>query len=104
MASYILSASLKNACKEKTQQNRSTIEFDGRARNEIRMQDAINLLMLACASLAALAFGVLLAYGICRVAFAAMRLHVRSVALASQPQSESDSQIEAQIEAQTASL
>ena len=47
------------------------------------MQDAINLLMLACASLAALAFGVLLAYGVCRVAFAAMRMHVRSVALAS---------------------
>jgi hypothetical protein len=44
------------------------------------MQDAINLLMLTCASLAALAFGVLVAYGICRTAFAAMRLHVRSIA------------------------
>jgi len=68
------------------------------------MQDAINLLSLVCASLAALAFGVLLAYGVCRVAFAAMRLHVRSVALAAQPQSQTDPQIESRIEAQTASL
>ena len=44
------------------------------------MQDAINLLMLACASLAALALGVLLAYGVCRAAFALIRMHARSVA------------------------
>lgn len=68
------------------------------------MQDAINLLMLTCASLAALAFGVLLAYGVCRAAFAAMRFHVRSVSLASQPQSQTDPQIQTQIEAQTVSL
>jgi hypothetical protein len=53
------------------------------------MQDAINLLMLACASLAALAFGVLLAYGICRTAFAIMRMHVRSVAAANSAEPES---------------
>ncbi|MFZ0661566.1 MAG: hypothetical protein WAM66_02650 [Acidobacteriaceae bacterium] len=45
------------------------------------MQDAMNMLMLICASLAALAFGVLAAYGICRAAFAVLRIHVRSVAL-----------------------
>ena len=58
------------------------------------MPDAINLLMLACASLAALAFGVLLAYGICRTAFAIMRMHVRSVAAshASQPESQTAAQ------------
>jgi hypothetical protein len=44
------------------------------------MQDAINTLMLVCASLAALAFGVLAAYGICRVAFVLFRIHARSVA------------------------
>ena len=61
------------------------------------MQDAINFLMLTCASLAALAFGVLSAYGVCRAAFAAIRIHARSVAAhAEQP--------EAQTEPQTASL
>jgi hypothetical protein len=51
------------------------------------MQDAINLLMLACASLAALAFGVLLAYGFCRAGFALIRMHARSVATqAAQPE------------------
>jgi hypothetical protein len=44
------------------------------------MQDAINFLMLICASLAALAFGVLLAYWVCRAAFALIRVHARSVA------------------------
>ena len=46
------------------------------------MQDAINTLMLICASLAALAFGVLAAYGMCRAAFAIFRIHARSVAAA----------------------
>lgn len=45
------------------------------------MQDAMNLLMLICASLAAMAFGVLAAYGICRAAFAVLRIHARSVAV-----------------------
>jgi hypothetical protein len=51
------------------------------------MQDAINFLMLVCASLAALAFGVLLAYWVCRAAFALIRMHARSVAAqAAQPE------------------
>jgi hypothetical protein len=45
------------------------------------MQDVINMLMLVCASLAAMAFGVLAAYGICRAAFALLRVHARSVAM-----------------------
>ena len=49
------------------------------------MQDAVNFLMLVCASLAAMAFGVLLAYGVCRAAFAAIRAHARSVAAQAQP-------------------
>lgn len=40
------------------------------------------MLMLICASVAAMAFGVLAAYGICRAAFAALRLHAHSVAAA----------------------
>jgi hypothetical protein len=46
------------------------------------MQDAINTLMLICASLASLAFGVLAAYVICRMAFALFRIHARSVVAA----------------------
>jgi hypothetical protein len=58
------------------------------------MQDAINLLMLACASLAAMAFGVLLAYGVCRAAFAIIRMHVRSVAAqTAQPEPQTEPQI-----------
>ena len=59
------------------------------------MQDAINLLMLTCASLAALAFGVLMAYGICRAAFAVIRMHARSIAAnaAAQPEPKSEPQI-----------
>ncbi len=56
------------------------------------MQDAINFLMLVCASLAALAFGVLFAYWVCRAAFALIRVHARSVAAqathAAQPESQ----------------
>jgi uncharacterized protein (DUF2062 family) len=44
------------------------------------MQDAINFLMLVCAALASLAFGVLLAYGVCRAAFATFRIHAGQVA------------------------
>jgi hypothetical protein len=43
------------------------------------MQDAINTLMLICASVAALAFGVLAAYAVCRTAFVIFRMHARSV-------------------------
>jgi hypothetical protein len=59
------------------------IETNGpkRKRPEAKtMQDAMNTLMLVCASLASLAFGVLAAYGICRAAFAIFRIHARSVA------------------------
>lgn len=41
------------------------------------------MLMLICASLAAMAFGVLAAYWICRAAFAVLRIHARSVAVES---------------------
>lgn len=44
------------------------------------MQDAMNFLMLVCAIFASLAFGVLLAYGICRSAFAMLRQHAGQVA------------------------
>jgi len=44
------------------------------------MQNAVNSLMLVCAAFASLAFGVLLAYGICRVAFAKLRQHAGFVA------------------------
>jgi len=44
------------------------------------MQNAMNTLMLVCASLASLAFGVLLAYGVCRAAFAKLRQHAGHVA------------------------
>ena len=39
------------------------------------MQEAINLLMLICATLASLALGVLLAYGVCRGALMMLRQH-----------------------------
>ena len=45
------------------------------------MLDAINTLMLICASLAAMAFGVLAAYCICRAAFAVLRIHAHFVAM-----------------------
>jgi uncharacterized protein (DUF2062 family) len=44
------------------------------------MQNVMNLLMLVCAIAASLAFGVLLAYGVCRAAFVAFRQHAGSVA------------------------
>lgn len=43
------------------------------------MQNAINTVMLLCAILASLAFGVLAAYVICRGAFAALRAHAQSI-------------------------
>jgi hypothetical protein len=47
------------------------------------MQDALNTLMLICASLASMAFGVMVAYWICRAGFALLRIHARSVAMGS---------------------
>ncbi len=39
------------------------------------MQNAINLLMLCCAIFAALSFGVLAAYALCRLGFLGLRRH-----------------------------
>ncbi|MGC8549771.1 MAG: hypothetical protein ACP5M4_08725 [Acidobacteriaceae bacterium] len=44
------------------------------------MQELLNTLMLICAALGSLAFGVLVAYGMARAAFAVFRIHSRSVA------------------------
>lgn len=44
------------------------------------MQELLGTFMLVCAAFGSLAFGVLVAYGMTRVAFAAFRLHSRSVA------------------------
>ncbi len=44
------------------------------------MLDAMNLLMLVCAALAALAFGVLSAYVLCRAGFGLLKVHAQSVA------------------------
>jgi hypothetical protein len=44
------------------------------------MQDALNTLLLICATLASLAFGVLAAYGICKAVFVLFHIHARSVA------------------------
>jgi hypothetical protein len=44
------------------------------------MQGAMDLLMLVCATLASLAFGVLVAYGICQGAFVLLRQHAGQVA------------------------
>ena len=41
--------------------------------------DAMNLLGLTCAVLAALAFGVLLGYNCCAALFAVLRMHSRSI-------------------------
>lgn len=40
----------------------------------------MNTLLLICAALASLALGVMLAYGVCRSAFAVFRIHAKSVA------------------------
>ena len=44
------------------------------------MQDAVNSLMLVCAALASLAFGVLAAYGLCRATFAKLFRHAGPIA------------------------
>jgi hypothetical protein len=45
------------------------------------MQDLVSSLMLVCAALAALALGVILAYGFFHTLFFALRVHARSVSL-----------------------
>ncbi len=49
------------------------------------MQNAIDVLMLICATLASLAFGVLAAYGMCRGAFVIFRIHALQVAERAKP-------------------
>jgi hypothetical protein len=51
-----------------------------------KMADVINLVMLVCAAVGAMAFGVLTAYGIFRVAFAMMRPRPARIAIKVQPQ------------------
>jgi hypothetical protein len=41
--------------------------------------DAMNLVVLMCAVLAALALGVLLAYASCQMLFSLLRMHARSL-------------------------
>jgi hypothetical protein len=43
------------------------------------MQNAMNMLLLVCATAASLAFGVLSAYWICRAAFAGLHRHAGMV-------------------------
>jgi hypothetical protein len=50
------------------------------------MADVINLVMLVCAAVGAMAFGVLTAYGIFRVAFAIMRPRPARIAIKVQAQ------------------
>jgi hypothetical protein len=44
------------------------------------MSPMMNTLMLVCASIASLAFGVLAAHALCRAGFEVLRLHAASVA------------------------
>lgn len=44
------------------------------------MQELMSTILLICAALASLALGVMLAYGLCRGAFAVFRIHAKSVA------------------------
>lgn len=50
------------------------------------MADALNLGMLACATVGSMAFGVLSAYGLFRIAFALMRPRHQVVAVKTQPE------------------
>ncbi len=43
------------------------------------MQDEVNMVMLVCAALAALAFGVMMGYASCKGIFALLRIHARSL-------------------------
>jgi hypothetical protein len=54
--------------------------------NQVRMQDLVSSLMLICAALAALALGVLLAYGFFHTLFLALRIHAQSMTPQPKPQ------------------
>jgi hypothetical protein len=50
------------------------------------MADFLNLVMLVCASVGSMAFGILAAYGILRVGFALMRPQPRPAAVKAHPE------------------
>lgn len=50
------------------------------------MLDALNVVMLVCAAVGSMAFGVLAAYAIFRVGFALMRPRRQAVAVKTQPE------------------
>ncbi|HEX3891825.1 MAG TPA: hypothetical protein VHW46_04565 [Terracidiphilus sp.] len=50
------------------------------------MTDLLNLLMLICAALGSMAFGVLAAYGLFRVAFGLLKPQSRAVAVKARPE------------------
>jgi hypothetical protein len=50
------------------------------------MTDSLNLVMLVCAAVGAMAFGVLSAYGIFWAAFAMMKPRTQAVAVKPQPE------------------
>jgi hypothetical protein len=43
------------------------------------MQDLVSTILLICAAIAALGLGVVMAYGLCRFGFMALRVHARSM-------------------------
>jgi accessory gene regulator protein AgrB len=43
------------------------------------MQDVLSTFLLICAAIASLCFGVLLAYGFCKMAFVLLRMHAQSI-------------------------
>jgi hypothetical protein len=61
--------------------------------------DTMNLLGLTCAVLAALAFGVLLAYSCCQALFAMLRMHSHSLQPHSLQHGSQSKAVEAQIQA-----
>ncbi|HEY1984516.1 MAG TPA: hypothetical protein VGG85_03860 [Terracidiphilus sp.] len=50
------------------------------------MADLFNLVMLVCATIGSMALGVLVAYGLFRIGFAAMRPRPRTVPVKAQPE------------------
>jgi hypothetical protein len=60
--------------------------------------DTMNLLGITCAVLAALAFGVLLAYTCCQALFAVLRMHSDALDPVSKSVSQSSNTVEAQIQ------
>ncbi len=44
------------------------------------MQDFVSTMILICAAIAALGLGVVMAYGLCKFGFIALKMHARSMA------------------------